>query len=373
MKIGITCYPAQGGSGIVATELGARLAARGHEIHCISYQAPFRLRSYCPNIYFHQAEVMSYPLFKYPPYTLTLSAKMAEVARRWKLDLFHVHYAIPHAICGYLAKSILGEKSPKLVTTLHGTDITLVGIDKSFYDITKFSIELSDGVTAVSQFLAQRTREKFRASKKIQVIYNFVDTGRFHPSNSSAKKRELAPGGEKILAHVSNFRPVKRIPDVVKIFELVAKEIPARLVLIGDGPEVSGALELAGALGLSERIIYLGSRTDVEDILPAADLFLIPTDTESFGLASLEALSCGVPVIGTKLGGLPEVVENGECGYLEKLGEVEAMAEKALKLLKDPDLLGRFKENARKRAVEHFDAELLAPEYERFYNEVLTG
>jgi N-acetyl-alpha-D-glucosaminyl L-malate synthase BshA len=372
MKIGITCYPVQGGSGIVATELGAELAARGHQIHYISYQAPVRLRSCCPNIYFHQVEVMSYPLFKYPPYTLTLSAKMAEVAKRWKLDIFHVHYAIPHAVCGFLAKSVLGTKSPKLVTTLHGTDITLVGIDKSFSSITKFSIEVSDGVTAVSNFLARETTEKFKPSRKIEVIYNFVDTERFRPSTSSARKEEFAPEGEKILAHFSNFRPVKRIPDVIKIFNLVQKEIPARLLLIGDGPEASGALELVGQLGLSDKVTYLGSRSDVEDILPVADLFLIPTNTESFGLASLEALSCGVPVIGTNLGGLPEVVLDGECGYLEKLGEVEAMAGKALKLLRDEDLLNQFKESARRRAVDLFDAERMVPKYERFYERILA-
>jgi len=372
MKIGITCYPVQGGSGVVATELGAKLAARGHQVHCISYQAPVRLRRHCPNIYFHQVEVMSYPLFKYPPYTLTLSAKMAEVAKRWKLDIFHVHYAIPHAVCGFLAQSILGAKSPKLVTTLHGTDITLVGIDRSFSNITKFSIEVSDGVTAVSRFLAQKTVEEFKPSRKIEVIYNFVDTERFRPSTSSARKEEFAPNGEKILAHLSNFRPVKRIPDVIKTFNLVQKEIPARLLLIGDGPEVSGALEFVGKLGLSDKVIYLGSHNDVESLLPVADLFLIPTKTESFGLASLEALSCGVPVIGTNLGGLPEVVVDGECGYLEKLGDVESMAGKALKLLRDQDLLNQFKENARRRAVDFFDAELMVPKYERFYERVLA-
>ena len=372
MKIGITCYPAQGGSGIVATELGAKLAQRGHEVHYISYQAPVRLRSYCRNIYFHQVEVMSYPLFKYPPYTLTLSAKMAEVATRWKLDIFHVHYAIPHAVCGFLAKSILGNKRPKLVTTLHGTDITLVGMDRSFQKITKFSIEVSDGVTAVSNFLARETIEKFKPSRKIEVIHNFVDTKRFKALSSRAKRGELAPGGEKILVHLSNFRPVKRILDVIKIFNLVQKEIPARLLLIGDGPEVSGALELVGQLGLSDKVTYLGSRNDVEDILPVADLFLIPTNTESFGLASLEALSCGVPVVGTNLGGLPEVVVDGHCGYLEKLGDVESMAGKAVKLLRDEDLLNQFKENARKRAVEFFDSELMVPKYERFYERILA-
>jgi N-acetyl-alpha-D-glucosaminyl L-malate synthase BshA len=317
-------------------------------------------------------EVMSYPLFKYPPYTLTLSARMAEVAKRWKLDIFHVHYAIPHAVCGFLAQSILGTKSPKLVTTLHGTDITLVGIDKSFSNITRFSIEVSAGVTAVSRFLAQKTVEEFKPSRKIEVIYNFVDTERFRPSTSSARKEEFAPNGEKILAHLSNFRPVKRIPDVIKAFNLVQKEIPARLLLIGDGPEVSGALEFVGKLGLSDKVIYLGSHNDVESLLPVADLFLIPTKTESFGLASLEALSCGVPVIGTNLGGLPEVVSDGECGYLEKLGDVESMAGKALKLLRDQDLLNQFKENARRRAVDLFDAELLVPKYERFYEAVLA-
>lgn len=373
MKIGLSCYPAQGGSGIVATELGVKLAEAGHEVHFISYRPPVRLQSYSPNIFFHQVEVMSYPLFKYPPYTLTLSAKMAEVARCWKLDIFHVHYAIPHAVCGFLAKSILGSSSPKLVTTLHGTDITLVGTDKSFYEITRFSIEVSDGITAVSNFLARRTTAEFKVKKKIEVIYNFVDTKRFSPSTSTAKRDEFAPNGERILAHVSNFRAVKRIPDLIGIFNRVAREIPARLLLIGDGPEVSRAMELTAELGLSDKLIYLGSQNNVESLLPVADLFLIPTDTESFGLASLEALSCGVPVIGTKLGGLPEVVVDGECGYLEELGDVEAMAGKALKLLRDQDLLEQFKENARRRAVEFFDAELLVPKYKRFYERVLAG
>ncbi|MCI0532250.1 MAG: N-acetyl-alpha-D-glucosaminyl L-malate synthase BshA [candidate division Zixibacteria bacterium] len=371
-KIGVTCYPIPGGSGVVASELGIQLAKRGHQVHFVSYSIPFRLSNYQENLFFHQADITQYPLFKYPPYTLTLASKMAEVARTWELDILHVHYAIPHAVCAFLAKSMLGKDAPKVITTLHGTDITLVGMEKSFYEITKFSIEASDKVTAVSEYLCKQTKSEFAVQHAIDCIYNFVDTTRFKPDNPACAREKFAPKGEKIIMHMSNFRPVKRSLDVIKIFAGIKKEIPSKLVLVGEGPELEPALSLARELCVRKDITLLGQQEFVENILCLADLFLIPSDTESFGLSALEALSCGVPVIGTNLGGLPEVVKDGECGYLLGLGQTEAMAKKCVELLSDQDKLQNFKTNARKRAVEKFDAELLVPKYESLYMQSLN-
>ncbi|PJA27870.1 MAG: N-acetyl-alpha-D-glucosaminyl L-malate synthase BshA [candidate division Zixibacteria bacterium CG_4_9_14_3_um_filter_46_8] len=372
MKIGITCYPVRGGSGVVATELGLHLAKRGFEIHFISYNIPFRLQEYIPNLFYHQVEVMNYPLFKYPPYTLTLAAKMAEVARGWGLDIFHVHYAIPHAACAYLAKGIIGEGAPKVITTLHGTDITLVGIDESFKSITEFSINSSDGITTVSRYLKTQTERAFQIAKDMRVVYNFVDTDKFTPRQQACQRSQFATTEEKIIMHISNFRPVKRAEDVVKIFDLVSREIPSKLVLAGDGPDAAKALSLAERLGVKEKVIFLGSQNAVENILPCADIFLLPSQEESFGLAALEALSCGVPVVGYKSGGLVEVVEDGESGFLVKLGDAVAAKDKIVETLRDADKLHYHRQKARERAVNHFNAPDIIKHYISYYEEILN-
>ena len=371
-KIGITCYPVPGGSGVIASELGLQLARRGHQVHFISYSLPFRLAHYQENLYFHEVEITNYPLFKYPPYTLTLASKMAEIASEWNLDILHVHYAIPHAICAFLAKSILGDHAPKIITTLHGTDITLVGQEKSFFQITKFGIEASDAVTAVSGYLSEVTRHEFEIKKPIHCLSNFVDTTRFTPTNPVCEKAKFAPRGEKILIHMSNFRPVKRVEDVIKIFAEVKKKVPTKLLLIGEGPQLDSALSLARQLCVRKEIVILGQQEFVENLLCLGDLFLLPSDTESFGLGALEALSSGVPVIGTNLGGLPEVVKDGECGYLLPLGDIAGMADKALELLKNENKLNEFRKKARHRAVENFEADKIVPEYEKLYFQLLN-
>ena len=375
MRIGIACYPTYGGSGVIATELGIALAKKGHTVHFISYAQPFRLQQYQENISFHQVEMTSYPLFKYPPYDLALSVKMAEVAEREKLDILHVHYAIPHAACACLAKEMLGKKFPKVITTLHGTDITLVGIDPSFYQITKFSIEQSDGITAVSDYLRQKTIDEFQIKKPIEVIPNFVDTDRFKPYSNPKFRAQFAPNQEKVLMHISNFRPVKRVDDVVRIFALVQKEIPAKLILVGEDCEslpVRKVRELGQELNVDEHIICLGQQGNIEHLLPIADLFLLPSEQESFGLAALEAMSCGVPVIATNIGGLPEVIIDGETGYLSAVGDVESMANNVVKLLTDSELLEKFKKNSRNRAVVVFDDHQIILQYEKYYQHILV-
>ena len=371
MRIGVTCYPVPGGSGVVATELGIELAKRGHQVHFITYSPPFRLQKFIENLYYHQVEVSNYPLFKFPPYTLSLACKMAEIAELWSLDLLHAHYAIPHATAAFLAKSILKANSPKVITTLHGTDITLVGADKSFCGITRFSIEESDGITAVSDFLKKRTNEEFGLKKEIEMIPNFVDTERFVPKQDKVRRRQFAKDEEKILMHISNFRPVKRVEDIIKIFYLIDKKVPSKLVLIGDGPDLSKALSLSTELSIEDKVISLGGQDYVENLLPMADLFLLPSDQESFGLVALEAMSCGVPVIATKTGGLPEVVIDGENGFLGPLGDVEFMSQKGIELLSDEDRLNMFRENCRRRAVEKFESKLIVPRYEEFYKKVI--
>lgn len=371
MKVGIVCYPVPGGSGAVASELGLALARRGHEVHFISYALPFRLAAYTENFFFHEVEVTEYPLFKYPPYTLTLASKMIEVSHQWKLNVLHVHYAIPHASCAFLAKQVLKQNSPVVITTLHGTDITLVGANKSFFDVTKFSIESSDGVTAVSDFLKRKTISEFDIKKDIRVIPNFVDTNRFSDRKPACQREHFAPGGEKILIHLSNFRPVKRIPDVIEVFRLVRQQIPTKLILIGEGPETGQALSLTHKYRLHSDVIFLGQQEYVENLLCVADLFLLPSTTESFGLAALEALSCGVPVLATRIGGLPELVIDNQNGYLFDVGDTPKMAQVALELLNDSNRLYRLKEGARQTAVEHFDSSRMVPRYESFYQEIL--
>ncbi len=373
MVIGITCYPSAGGSGIVATELGQQLAKKGHEVHFISYAIPFRLDKYEPNLMYHEVETTAYPLFKFPPYTITLAAKIAQVARDYKLDILHMHYAIPHATCAYLAKQMLadlGNHTPKIITTLHGTDITLVGQDPSFYDMTRFSINASDGLTAVSNYLADETKEVFNISKEIRVIHNFFDSKRFKPGMCECVKTDFVKDGEFLLAHVSNFRPVKRTLDVIDIFEKISAEIPAKLMLVGEGPDTVLTRRQIKKKNLEDKVFFLGNQNRVEAVLPCADLFLIPSEEESFGLAALEALACGVPVIGTTKTGLVEVVDDYVNGFLLPVGETTSMARAALSLLNSKRRLDEFKKKAAENALEKFNSEKIVSQYEKYYEDV---
>jgi N-acetyl-alpha-D-glucosaminyl L-malate synthase BshA len=372
VKIGITCYPTFGGSGVVATELGLALAKRGDEVHFISYALPSRLNILHERVHFHEVTVTPYPLFDpYPPYTLALATKMAEVAAYEKLDVLHVHYAIPHAISAYLAKQIL-RSSLKVITTLHGTDITLVGRDESYLPITKFGIEVSDGVTAVSQWLKDETATHFRTDKAIEVIPNFVDGARFK-RDSSAFCNMIGAPGEQLVCHVSNFRPVKRVMDVIRVFEKVTKAVKARLIMIGDGPDRSKAEAYCRAHHLRDRVFFLGNVPNLEEVLGACDLFLLPSETESFGMAALEAMTSEVPVIASRAGGLPEVVSEGETGYLVPVGDVNGMAERAIEILSDRDLRIRMGRRARELALERFDEEKIVPRYRDLYSAVLDS
>jgi len=370
MRIGITCYPTFGGSGVVATELGMALARRGDSVHFISYALPSRLNLIHERIRFHEVNVTPYPLFDpFPPYTLALASKMAEVAVYEKLDILHVHYAIPHAISAYLAKQILGGETVKVVTTLHGTDITLVGRDASYLPITKFGIEASDGVTAVSDSLKKDTIRNFSTSKEIQVIPNFVDVSRFQKNGGAI--RAFFSCDERLLCHVSNFRPVKRILDVLEIFVRVLKRVPSRLILVGDGPERSGAEAFCRERGILDKVLFLGQLNNIEEVIGACDLFILPSETESFGMAALEALASEVPVIATRAGGLPEVVIDGEVGYLLPVGDVEGMAERAIEILSDDVLRKKMGAAGREMAREKFDINRVIPTYVQFYEKVL--
>ena len=373
MKVGVLCYPTHGGSGVVASELAIGLAERGHEVHIVSYATPFRLQGFHPNLYMHEVDFTTYPLLKYPPYALALATRLVELAETFQIELIHAHYAMPHATSAYLAKQILGSQRIKTVTTLHGTDITLVGADASFQKVIKFAIEESDGVTAVSQYLKQRTIEEFGIQREIRVIHNFIDPARPALSRDLRLRETYAPNGEKLLIHASNFRPVKRTGDVVRVFARVQELIPARLVLIGDGPQLRTTQQLVSDLNLSDKVHFLGERDQLEPLLSCADLFLLPSEQESFGLTALEAMNCGVPVIATDIGGLPELVAHDETGYLFPIGETERMAEAAAALLRDHEQLLRFGKKARDRAVQGFNANQIIPQYEAFYREVLQS
>jgi len=366
VKIGITCYPTYGGSGIVATELGMELAARGHEVHFISYAHPIRLDPGLPRIHYHEVEVTSYPLFFYPPYCLALASRMAEVAEGYSLDLLHVHYAIPHSIAALLARQML-EKRCRLpfVTTLHGTDITLVGADRSYFPITKYSIEVSDGITAVSDYLRQRTVEVFGVANEIRVIPNFVNCERYQP----AAHRPV----RDTLIHISNFRPVKRVLDCIRILERVRRQVPARLLMAGDGPDRGPAEQLARELGVEQHVEFLGKQDHVERLIPQADVLLLPSDYEAFGLAALEAMACGVPPVATRVGGVGELITHGVDGYLEPAGDVEAQAARAAALLMDDTLHLKVSAAARETALRRFDTSLVIPKYEEYYRQVTTS
>jgi L-malate glycosyltransferase len=367
VKIGITCYPTFGGSGVVATELGLALAKHGDEVHFISYALPSRLNILHERVRFHEVTVTPYPLFDpYPPYTLALATKMAEVAAYEKLDILHVHYAIPHAISAYLAKQILKSKL-KVITTLHGTDITLVGRDESYLPITKFGIEVSDGVTAVSQWLKDETTRNFDTTKEIEVVPNFVDPARFRRDSSAFCNMFGAPD-DKLVCHVSNFRPVKRVMDVVETFAQIVKKVPSRLLMIGDGPDRSRAEAFARSHNLP--VFFLGNVPNLEEVLGACDLFLLPSESESFGMAALEAMASEVPVIATDTGGLPEVVTDGETGFLLPVGDVEAMAERGVEILRDEDRRRRMGKRAREVAVDLFDEQKIVPHYRELYDRV---
>jgi N-acetyl-alpha-D-glucosaminyl L-malate synthase BshA len=369
MRIGIVCYPTYGGSGAVATELGLALAGRGHEVHFISYAQPFRLHGYNERVTFHEVRIGSYPLFEHPPYSLALAVSLEEVAVRERLDVIHAHYAIPHATCAWLAREIMaGKHDVGIVTTLHGTDITLVGQDPSYYSITKFSIERSDAVTAVSQYLRDETYRAFGCTEcGISVIPNFVSLDRFQPAPAGTDPRDR---GEKVLMHISNMRPVKRLLDIVRIFARVQAALPARLVLVGDGPDRDAAEREAVALGVASRVRCVGKIEDVAGALRAADLYLLPSQTESFGLSALEAMATGVPVVGTRVGGLPEVVEHGVSGFLGEVGDVEGLARGALDLLGNADRWHAASAAARARAA-RFDLRSVVPRYEEIYAAVV--
>jgi len=374
MKIGITCYPTYGGSGVVATELGKALAARDHEIHFISSSIPFRLSHVAGNIFFHEVNVQSYPLFEYPPYTLSLTSKMVDISKHAGLDLMHVHYAIPHAASAVMARAMLHEAGQHVpvVTTLHGTDITLIGQDPSFAPVVTWSINASDGVTAVSDYLRKETYEHFDVSNGIEVIPNFIDTDRFKRQNKEHFKQALCPNGEKVIVHVSNFRPVKNAKQVVEVFSRLCKQddLPVKLLLVGDGPDRVPAERLARDLDVYDDIRFLGKQDPVEEILSIADVFLMPSGSETFGLAALEAMACEVPVVASHVGGLPELVVDGETGYLCPLDDVDAFTECTRRLLTDDDLHARMSTAARQRAEDAFDINKIVPMYEDYYRTV---
>lgn len=376
MKIGITCYPTYGGSGVVATELGLELACRDHEIHFISYAQPIRLTEPRPNIHYHEVEVSRYPLFDYPPYDLALATRMAEVAEWYDLDLLHVHYAIPHSVSALLARQMAAASKSRrrlpFVTTLHGTDITLVGLDRSYLPITRYSIEQSDGVTAISQYLKDKTLKEFEIKNSIEVVYNFVNCDVYRRDPEALQGREeYAPANERLLVHLSNFRPVKRVTDTIEIFDRVRKKIPSKLMLIGDGPDRSKAEWLAVQKGIHEDVLFLGKQDRVREKLVLADVMLLPSELESFGLAALEAMACEVVPIATNVGGIPEVIEHGVSGYLAKVGDVDAMAQYAIELLSDDAELAKMRKKARGVAQARFCASKIIPQYEEFYRRVL--
>jgi L-malate glycosyltransferase len=372
MKIGIVCYPTYGGSGVVATELGLGLARKGHEIHFITYRRPVRLAHFEANVFYHEVDSEDYPLFEYPPYDTALASKIVDVVRYQNLDILHVHYAIPHATVAYMAKKILLTRGRYLpvVTTLHGTDITLVGNNGAFAPVVEFSINKSDGVTAVSQSLKDDTLDLFNIERNIKVIYNFIDFERFRKTDKEHFKKLIAPEGERIIAHTSNFRKVKRVEDVVLIFKKIHDKVPSKLLMIGDGPERQNCERLCRELGICDDVRFLGKQDAIEELLAICDLFIIPSESESFGLAALEAMACEVPVISSNSGGLPEVNVQGVTGFLSEPGNIDEMAGNAIKLLQDEEMLARFRANALAQA-RRFDIENVLPHYEAYYQEVL--
>jgi L-malate glycosyltransferase len=372
LKIGITCYPTVGGSGVIATELGKMLAEKGHEIHFISSSMPFRLKKMYHNIYYHQVEVNQYSVFQYPPYDIALASKMAEVINREDLDLLHVHYAIPHAVCAILARQ-MSKKDIKIVTTLHGTDITVLGYDASLTDAIRYGIEESDAVTTVSHSLRAETYDLINPNQKIIPIYNFVDERVYHEIDSAHLRKEYRiKDEEKVIIHVSNFRSVKRVPDVVQAFSKIVQEIPSKLLLVGDGPEISYVRRLVDQLGLHEHVLFLGKQENLEELYSFSDLMLLLSEKESFGLVALEAMACGVPCIGTNIGGIPEVIANGENGYICELGDINDVAEKAIGLLNNGQLHSQFSQHAVRVVNEQFHGNKIVQEYEDIYYQLMN-
>jgi L-malate glycosyltransferase len=370
LKIGITCYPTLGGSGVVATELGKLLAEKGHEVHFITHSMPFRLGKFDKNIFYHEVEVSDYYVFRYPPYDLSLASKLAQVAQMQNLDLLHVHYAIPHAVCALLAKQMVGEHL-KVVTTLHGTDITVLGQDQSISDLIRYAINRSDAVTAVSEDLIRETRLSLDIDRPIELAYNFVDKRVYYPRDVKQLRQEFVRPDEKLLIHISNFRPVKRVSDVVDIFARVSQEVPSKLLFIGEGPELSKIIAKVKELGLQERVIFCGKQDDVAQVISLADVMLLPSEKESFGLVALEAMACGVPTVGSNAGGIPELITHGETGYLADVGDTEQMSRYVSILLKDPQLYARMSEACLDRARHTFCNDLITLQYEKIYYGVL--
>ncbi|MDE0102358.1 MAG: N-acetyl-alpha-D-glucosaminyl L-malate synthase BshA [Bryobacterales bacterium] len=372
LTIAVICHPTLGGSGVVATDLGLALARRGHSIHVVSHRRPVRISATHPRFRFHEVPVTRYPLFTYPPYTLALATKLATLCRTKPIDVLHAHYAIPHAVSALLCRQMLGDSAPKIVTTLHGTDITLLGLDDSFYEITRFSLLQSDGLTAVSTFLARETEELFRLNSEVRTIHNFIDLERFSPARREpAIRSRYVCGDEALVGHLSNFRWVKRTTDVVRIFHRIVQHRPACLLMIGDGPDMEAVKLVAEELGVSSRVAFLGAEQDAAELLPQLDLFLLPSEQESFGLAALESMACGVPVIASTTGGLPELVTEGESGYLFPVGDVTAMGRKAAEILGDASMHRRLRTGARARASEFSEAGLVE-RYEALYREVVA-
>jgi L-malate glycosyltransferase len=374
VNVGLTCYPTYGGSGIVATELGLELADRGHEVHFITYSNPIRLDPELPRIHYHEVDVSNYPLFQYPPYSLALASRMAEVVEAYDLDVLHVHYAIPHSISALLAQQMLAPvRRLPFITTLHGTDITLVGVDPSYFPITKFSIEKSSGVTAVSEHLRTETVEVFGVTNEIRVIKNFVNCERYQPDEQKAGARAYAPEGEKLLLHLSNFRPVKRVLDCIRILAEVRKSTPAHLLMAGDGPDRGPAEHLARKLGVERHVTFLGKQSHVERLIPVAHVLLMPSEMESFGLAALEAMACEVVPVATQVGGVPELITDGEDGFLEAVGDIPAQAARVVALLTDDQLHYRMRKAGRWNASERFCSDKIIPQYEKYYQDVLQA
>ncbi|WP_282935604.1 N-acetyl-alpha-D-glucosaminyl L-malate synthase BshA [Paenibacillus sp. RC67] len=370
LKIGITCYPTLGGSGVVATELGKLLAEKGHEVHFITHSMPFRLGKFDKNIFYHEVEVNDYYVFKYPPYDLSLASKLAQVIQHQELDLLHVHYAIPHAVCALLAKQMVNDRI-KVVTTLHGTDITVLAQDESLSDLIRYAINRSDAVTAVSQDLIQETRNLLSIDKPIDLAYNFVDKRVYYPREVAALRKEFAHPDEKILIHISNFRPVKRVTDVVEIFDRVSRDVPSRLLFVGEGPELSKVLCQVKERGLLDRVTFCGKQDDVAQLLSLSDVMLLPSEKESFGLVALEAMACGVPTVSSNAGGIPELITHGETGFLADIGDVEQMAQYVRTLLTDHALYERIKEACLHRARYTFCNDVITRQYEEIYYRVL--
>ncbi|PYI54888.1 N-acetyl-alpha-D-glucosaminyl L-malate synthase BshA [Paenibacillus flagellatus] len=370
LKIGITCYPSLGGSGVVATELGKLLAEKGHEVHFITHSVPFRLGKFHKNIFYHEVEVNDYYVFKYPPYDLSLASKMAQVAKMENLDLLHVHYAVPHAVCAFLAKEMVGSQL-KVITTLHGTDITVLGQDESLSDLIRLAIDRSDAVTAVSQDLIRETRELLAIDKPIDLAYNFVDKRVYYPREVTQLRRDFAKPEEKLLIHISNFRPVKRVSDVVDVFAKVSEKVPSRLLFVGEGPELSKTICKVKEMGLTERVIFAGKQDDVAQVISLADVMLLPSEKESFGLVALEAMACGVPTVGSNAGGIPELITHGETGFLAPTGDTRQMADYVVRLLTDRELYDRFVTACLERATKTFCNDLITAQYEQIYYRVL--